>query len=68
MKCQCCGQPDVDMFDICSKCRWENDISLEDDDGNLFEVGFELTPEQRKMFSHANGESADENLGNRVIH
>ena len=54
-KCQRCHHPDVDMCDVCPACRWENDPTLEDLDGSFHWVGFDLTPEQRRMWSMANG-------------
>ena len=33
IKCPCCGKSEVDEFDICVFCRWENDlIQLDDPD------------------------------------
>lgn len=33
IKCPCFGQTDVDEFDICDVCGWENDlIQLDDPD------------------------------------
>lgn len=31
IKCPCCGQTDVDEFDICEVCGWENDLVQLDD-------------------------------------
>lgn len=66
-QCQACENPGVDMFDICRKCGWENDDTLEsgeaqDGNGNLVEVGFVLTPEQRTWPSWANHESVVSHL------
>ena len=59
MECQCqsCGHAGVEMFDICSECRWENDFSLEDQDGKFHDVSFVLTEAQSVMWSAANGDT-----------
>lgn len=55
-KCQRCHRPGVDMFDVCHICGWENDPLLEAPDGTFHRVGFDLTSDQRRMWSEANGE------------
>lgn len=58
-QCQVCGVADVEMYDICWMCGWQNDDSLEDGtlqdgSGNLVPVGFVLTPGEWNMGSWAN--------------
>ncbi|CAB4196667.1 hypothetical protein UFOVP1290_187 [uncultured Caudovirales phage] len=56
MKCQACGCNGIDMFDVCPKCYWENDDSL-DSAAGVVHVSFELTDAQKGMWSYANGSS-----------
>ena len=56
-KCQACGHAGVEMFDICTECGWENDFSLEDRSGKFHEVSFDLTSDQARMWSAANGDT-----------
>lgn len=57
-KCQRCGSGGVEMFDACPDCQWENDPVLEDASGVFHRVDYDLTPDQRRMWSAANGDYA----------
>lgn len=35
MECQACGHAGVEIWDICSECKWENDSNLEQYFDNL---------------------------------
>lgn len=57
MKCQVCECPNVNMFEVCPNCKWENDLSLETSDNQIMLVGFELGEPQKELWSSLNNSS-----------
>lgn len=70
-QCQACANSGVEVFEICTRCGWQNDDTLEsgeaqDGSGPLVEVGYVLTSEQRTWGSWANHESVASHLARHL--
>lgn len=59
--CQACNHMGMEfpMWEICPKCRWENDNSLQDEKENFISVSSILSEVERDLWSSANGDSAN---------
>jgi hypothetical protein len=57
MFCQICCNPKVNTYDVCSKCQWQNENTLENLKGNLITVGFRLSEQEKNYWSYANRSS-----------
>lgn len=63
-QCQCCGNSNIEVWDICNLCGWENDTDLwhypditDTENVEVNRVGYVLTKHQREMWSTANGDT-----------
>jgi hypothetical protein len=45
------------MYNVCSKCQWQNESALENFEGNSITVGFRLSEQEKNYWSYANRSS-----------